>query len=99
MLNPKRLYEIIKTGEIILQQAEHLLPYQDETPWDIISWEDEIGPLKEKWCNDVLFFLEDEFGRVSKAYLDFESSYRCYCQSIDDELECIKEGLAVLHSL
>ncbi len=99
MQNRERLMEIIIIGEILLQQAEHLEPNRDEILWEVISWEDEMRPIKEGWYNDALFFLEDELGSQSKAYRDFEASYHYYCRSIDDEIECVKEGLAVLRAL
>lgn len=91
----ERLNKLIRVGEIILQDVSNIEFCLSNCIWEAFIHENELGAFSDEWNQEVLNFLEHEFGRESAIYNSFRLQIRA-SYALEDEIENIKSGLAIL---
>ncbi len=93
----ERLNELIRTGEIILQDAGNMEFCCKESLWYAPFYDKDLEASSDEWCREVLYFLKDEFGKSGIICNDLKLHIQS-CYTLEDEKENIRSCLDVLQS-
>jgi hypothetical protein len=93
----ERFDRLISEGEMILQDAKNMDFCCEESIWDAWGFHiEEVEVIRNRWNQEVLYFLEDEFGSDSAIYGDLRQNLQVTCYSLYDEIEDTEDCLAAL---